>query len=78
MAAFGLGTLPTLVAMGSAAALVTRLARSRRVRTAAAVVIAAFGVAQIAQAGVAYAAAGQPACCAGHAVGEGNLQRRGP
>ena len=78
MAAFGLGTLPTLVAMGSAAALVTRLARSRRVRIAAAVVVAAFGVAQIAHAGVAYAAAGQPACCAGHAVGEGNLQRRGP
>jgi hypothetical protein len=69
MTAFGLGTLPTLVAMGSAAALVTRVARSRRMRIAAGVVVAAFGVAQIAHAGVAWAAvdrAGTPTCCAGH------------
>lgn len=72
MAAFGLGTLPTLVAMGSATALVTRVARSRRMRVAAAIVVAAFGVAQIAHAGVAWAAvdrAGTPECCAGHWAG---------
>lgn len=71
MAAFGLGTLPMLVAMGSATALVTRVARSRRMRIGAGVVVAAFGVAQIAHVGVAWAAvdrAGTPACCAGHRV----------
>ena len=71
MAAFGLGTLPTLVAMGSAAALLTRVARSRRMRLVAAVVVASFGVVQIAHAGVAWAAADRadsPACCAGHAA----------
>jgi hypothetical protein len=69
MAAFGVGTLPTLVAMGSATALLTRVARSRRMRIVAAVVLAAFGVVQIAHAGVAWAAvdeADAPACCAGH------------
>lgn len=69
MAAFGLGTLPTLVAMGSATALLTRVARNRRMRVAAAVVVAAFGVVQIAHAGVAWAAADAskgPTCCAGH------------
>jgi hypothetical protein len=71
MAAFGLGTLPMLVAMGSATALVTRVARSRRMRIAAGVIVAAFGVAQIAHAGVAWAAVdrdGTPACCAGHRI----------
>jgi sulfite exporter TauE/SafE len=71
MAAFGLGTLPTLVAMGSATALVTRLARSRRMRIAAGVVVAAFGVAQVVSTGAAWAASDQsavPACCAGHRV----------
>jgi sulfite exporter TauE/SafE len=71
MAAFGLGTLPMLVAMGSATALVTRVARSRRMRIAAGVIVAAFGVAQIAHAGVAWAAVdrdGTPACCAAHRV----------
>jgi hypothetical protein len=68
MAAFGLGTLPTLLAMGSAASLLTRLARSRRTRLAAALVIAAFGVVQIAHAGVVWAAdrAHPAACCSGH------------
>jgi sulfite exporter TauE/SafE len=69
MAAFGFGTLPTLVAMGSAATLVNRMARSRRMRVAAAVVVGAFGVAQIGQAGVAWASSARgegPVCCAGH------------
>jgi sulfite exporter TauE/SafE len=71
MAAFGLGTLPTLVAMGSATALVTRLARNRRIRIAAGVVVTVFGAAQIASTGAAWAAAdrsGVPTCCAGHRV----------
>jgi len=69
MAAFGLGTLPTLVAMGSAAALVTRVARSREMRTVAAIAVTIFGVVQLANAGVAWAAAGRtgaPTYCAGH------------
>jgi sulfite exporter TauE/SafE len=69
MVAFGLGTLPTLVAMGSAAALMTRVARSRRMRVAAAVVVLAFGIVQIAHAGGAWASAnrgGPPTCCAPH------------
>jgi hypothetical protein len=69
MAAFGLGTLPTLVAMGSAAALMTRVARNRRMRVAAAVVVLAFGVVQIAHAGGAWVSANRgvpPTCCAQH------------
>lgn len=69
MAAFGLGTLPALVAMGSAAAITARLARARGPRLAAGVLIAAFGVGQIALAGKALAApAHSPTCCAGHAT----------
>jgi hypothetical protein len=70
MAAFGLGTLPMLVAMGSAAASLGRVARHRGMRWAAAVVMGAFGVAQVADVGVAWAASrGTPACCAAaHAV----------
>jgi sulfite exporter TauE/SafE len=70
MAAFGLGTLPTLVAMGSAAAAVARLARARGPRLACGAAIAAFGLAQIALAGRALAAPAHsiPACCAGHAT----------
>jgi uncharacterized protein len=67
MGAFGLGTLPMLVAMGSAAALVTRLARSR-LRFATAVAIALFGFAQVAHAGATWTGGhdGHPTCCAGH------------
>jgi sulfite exporter TauE/SafE len=63
MVAFGAGTLPTLVAMGSAAALVARLARVRWIRAAAGVAIVAFGVVQIAHVGVAWASADAHACC---------------
>jgi sulfite exporter TauE/SafE len=69
MAAFGLGTLPMLVAMGSAAALMTRVARSRGMRTAAAVIVVTFGVVQITLAGRAWAAGSRgkpPTCCAHH------------
>jgi sulfite exporter TauE/SafE len=66
MAAFGAGTLPTLLAMGSAAALVSRATRARWVRAAAGVALVAFGAVQLANAGVAWAHAGEPACCAGH------------
>jgi sulfite exporter TauE/SafE len=69
MAAFGAGTLPTLVALGSAAGLVARLARARWVRTAAGMAIVAFGVVQVAHVGAAWASSGSgatPACCAGH------------
>ncbi len=70
MAAFGLGTLPALVAMGSAAAVTARLASARGPRLAAGVTIAAFGIAQIALAGRALAAPAHssPTFCAGHAT----------
>ena len=68
MAAFGLGTLPTLVAMGSASAVIARAARRTWVRRAAGVAIVAFGAFQLVHVGRAWAAAesGAPACCAGH------------
>jgi len=69
MAAFGLGTLPTLVAMGSAAAMVARTARRPWVRVAAGVLIVTFGIVQMAYVGGAWAADGgdgAAACCAGH------------
>lgn len=67
MAAFGLGTLPMLLAMGSAAALVTRVVRMRPVRVVAAVALLGFGVFQVGHVARAWAAApGSPhACCAG-------------
>jgi sulfite exporter TauE/SafE len=69
MAAFGLGTLPALVTMGSAAALVTRAARRRWVRAGAGLLLVAFGVVQVAHVGRAWAdenGGGTAACCAGH------------
>jgi sulfite exporter TauE/SafE len=69
MAAFGLGTLPMLVAMGSTAAVVARAARRQWVRMGAGVAIVAFGVVQVAHVGQALATerAGEtPQCCAGH------------
>jgi sulfite exporter TauE/SafE len=69
MAAFGFGTLPMLLAMGSAASFVARAARLRSVRTAAGVAIVAFGVVQMAHTGQAWAtvrAGRTPMCCAGH------------
>jgi sulfite exporter TauE/SafE len=70
MVAFGLGTLPTLLAMGSAAALVARLGKSPAIRTAAAVAILGFGALQLAHVGRAWASAGSTAdchsCCAHH------------
>jgi sulfite exporter TauE/SafE len=68
MVAFGLGTLPTLVAMGSMTALLARASRSARVRTAAAVMVGCFGVLQISNAGMAWGAAGHGghSCCPAH------------
>jgi sulfite exporter TauE/SafE len=69
MAAFGLGTLPTLVTMGSAAALVARWASDARVRRAAGIAILALGAVQLVHVGQAWAATRQgavPACCAHH------------
>jgi sulfite exporter TauE/SafE len=69
MIAFGLGTLPMLFAMGSAAAIVARGARIRWVRAAAGATIIAFGVVQMVHTGWAWAASqrGQvPLCCSGH------------
>jgi sulfite exporter TauE/SafE len=66
MAAFGAGTLPMLVTMGSAAGFVARVARGPRTRMAAALVVAAFGIVQIGHAGAAWArgdGAGPHACC---------------
>jgi len=47
MAAFGLGTLPTLVAMGSAAAVARRLARARWARMAFGAAMLVFGLVQV-------------------------------
>lgn len=67
MAAFGAGTLPTLITMGSAAGLVSRLARRPRVKMAAAFVVGTFGILQITVVGAAWASgagASTHACCA--------------
>jgi sulfite exporter TauE/SafE len=69
MIAFGLGTLPMLLAMGSAAAIVARGAAIRWVRVAAGMTIIAFGVVQMVHTGRAWASSrsGQvPLCCSGH------------
>lgn len=66
MAAFGLGTLPMLVTMGSAAALVVRAARAPGVRKAAGVAMLILGGIQIVDAGRAWGAASNGAaraCC---------------
>jgi sulfite exporter TauE/SafE len=73
MAAFGAGTLPMLLAMGSASGLATRFAQSRRVRVAARVIVVAFGVLQLGHVGRAWAqgdARGPHACCDHHTVVE--------
>ncbi|MGW8182838.1 MAG: sulfite exporter TauE/SafE family protein, partial [Burkholderiales bacterium] len=44
MLAFGLGTLPNLLAIGASFGYITRMARSRVARTAFAVLIAGIGV----------------------------------
>lgn len=69
MAAFGLGTLPTLVAMGSAAAVVARGARHVWVRKTAGALLVAFGALQathVAQTWAAQGAGAAPTCCAHH------------
>jgi uncharacterized protein len=72
MVAFGLGTLPTLLAMGSAGLLVAQVARHGKVRGAAGIAIAALGVVQVVHVGGQWidAGVGAPAvCCASHAHG---------
>lgn len=68
MAAFGLGTLPMLLAMGSAAALVARVARTGWVRLAAGVALVAFGCFQVMHVSVAWAGghAAEHTCCSHH------------
>lgn len=70
MAAFGLGTLPTLLALGTLAGLLAKLARRAWVRRGAGLAIAAFGIFYVvsasAQAG--FAPLGKPPaheCCTG-------------
>ncbi len=60
MAAFGGGTLPMLLTMGSAAAAVSRMARTRWVRLGAGAVIFSLGLLQVAQLGPAWASVGRP------------------
>jgi len=67
MAVFGAGTLPTLLAMGSAAAVVARAMRARWVRTTAGALLLALGVIQFVHAGAAWAHVDH-ACCAAHAL----------
>ncbi len=69
MAAFGLGTLPTLLAMGSAAAGIARLGRHRRVRGAAGMAMVTLGVLQAAEWGARWVDLGHGSsatCCASH------------
>ncbi len=67
MTAFGLGTLPMLLAMGSAAAAAARAMRKRWVRPAAGALLVIFGALQLVHAGEAWAS-GAHACCAAHAL----------
>ncbi|MGD0676436.1 MAG: sulfite exporter TauE/SafE family protein [Polyangiaceae bacterium] len=71
MTAFGLGTLPMLVAMGSAGAAVARMARLRPVRVAAGAAMMAFGVLQLVHVGESLSTgagrgAAGGACCPNH------------
>ncbi len=69
MASFGLGTLPMLVAMGSAATAIARATRIRPVRWAAGASIVAFGLFQWVHTAQAWASAGNgrtPVCCPAH------------
>jgi sulfite exporter TauE/SafE len=72
MAAFGVGTLPMLLAMGSAASFIGGLARTPSVRVVAGLAIVGFGVLQMAQTGRAWAALGTvgatTVCCASHSL----------
>ena len=81
MAAFGMGTLPTLVAMGSAAAFLARAARRGWVRAAAGTLIVAFGVVQVARVSAAFASPGAGDGAPGHACclgGHGSTLTRPP
>jgi uncharacterized protein len=72
MIAFGLGTLPMLIAMGSAGTLVTRMARMRVVRVGAGAIVIVFGLSQLLHVGRAWADGGHgggSACCPRHHVG---------
>lgn len=69
MTAFGLGTLPMLLVMGSAAAVVARGSRVRWIRSTAGVALVAFAIVHLAHTGQAWAASRSeptPVCCAGH------------
>jgi hypothetical protein len=72
MAAFGLGTLPMLMAMGVAASFIGSIARAQPVRVVAGLSIVGFGVLQMAHAGRAWAAlrtvGAMPVCCASHSL----------
>ena len=68
MIAFGLGTLPMLLTMGTLAHRLAQLARITWVRRAAGLAIVAFGVLHVAAASaqIAGARSAPHACCAGH------------
>jgi sulfite exporter TauE/SafE len=69
MTAFGLGTLPMLVAMGSAAAVAQKVARAPWARTAFGAAILAFGLMQVVHVRAAWSATrgAAPAYCVSHA-----------
>ena len=67
MAAFGAGTLPMLLAMGSAAAAAARAMRVRWVRPLAGAVLVVLGALQVVHAGEAWAGSAH-ACCVAHAL----------
>lgn len=69
MTAFGLGTLPMLAAMGSAASLIARAARIRWIRITAGLALVGFATMHLAETGRAWASVPSGvahACCAGH------------
>lgn len=68
MAAFGMGTLPALVVMGSAVAVIARAARHPSVRAAAGALMFTFGVVQVTHVASAWSATSRDRehCCPGH------------
>jgi hypothetical protein len=77
MAAFGVGTLPMLVAMGSATAFARRLARARGARVAFGTAILTFGIFQVAHVHTAWSAThgAVPTYCTSHVAISSNEPR---
>ena len=66
MVAFGAGTLPTLLAMGSTAGVLARLARTGWVRRAAGAALIVLGCIQVTRAGMSWTGEQGPHSCCSH------------